>query len=342
MADYNDYQLEEMENSAVEKSSMAKRAAAAAGLVGAGAATAYGASRIMESNSQGSDNAEATDEDLTSGAQAGAIDENSMGTSDNATQTTSNQSTEEIHVHHHYDVVDKPVVEEEQEMEFESTTHWYDEEGNLIGQTDEGTYDGKAFTIVDVDNDGHGDYLAYDVNGDNVYQANEITSISDYNYAMGHGTIHYDKDINTGEELYAAHEPTSGAYDIEKNDIADIHNDFDGEKAGEKYDNDLAQYNPDYRNNENLENQYSAEMEETEEYAYEESDKYDDSETIEEKYELSPETSENELAYDDTDTDNYAPDNTSDLAYDDTEDDTSDFAYDDTDTIDDTAQYDIV
>lgn len=328
MADYNDYQLEEMENSAVEKSSMAKRAAAAAGLVGAGAATAYGATRIIDGH-QDNDNEEATGEDLADGAKAGAIDESAINTTESTAQAAPSQSTEEVHVYHH-NVEAPKTVEQEPEMEFQSTTHWYDEDGNLVGQTDDGTYDGKAFSVIDVDGDGHGDYLAYDVNGDGVYQSNEISSISGYDYAMGHGDTHHDRDINTGEELVAAHEPSYNVYGTEKNDIADIHNDFDVEKAGEEYDNDLAQYNPDYRNNEDIDNQYNASMERNEEYAYEESGKYDNGDIVDEKYELEPEPSENELAYDDTVTDDYEPD------------DTSDMAYEDSDTADDMGQYDIV
>lgn len=362
MAENNDYQLEEMENSAVSKSAMAKRMAAGAGLLAAGAATAYGAEQLVgdDGNNVATDHVQQPD--LSSGAAAGAVGEGV------AEQTQSKpepepqvvRTEERVDMYVHPDPQPAP----EPEMEFDSTTHLYDDDGNLVGTVDGGSYAGKDFAILDHDADGHGDVLWYDENGDGKITQNELSDISDANYAMGsHGGTHHDINVNTGEEVYLAHTPVDDPYG---DSIADIHNDYD-EKSGEEYSEDLAQNNPDYRNHEDTHqyDQYHAGTEveegltgiqpnhgleygpEIEDYSddaqdnalYADADTLDDDNTDE--YALNDddnlETSDDsDLAYND---DDYSADDSADedMAYND------DVQNDDVDdNIDDTAQYDIV
>jgi len=365
-----DYQLEEMENSAVNKSAMAKRAAAGAGLLAAGAATAYGAEQLINNDEPVAEPTTVEQPDLTSGATAGAVEE---GVAEQAQPEPQTVHTEEnVHVYHHYvDDTPQPQPEPEPEMEFETSTHLYDDEGNLVGSIDTGTYAGKDFLILDEDADGHGDKLWYDENGDGKIQQNEVSNIAGSGYAMGsRGGEHHDMNIETGEEIAYAHE--NGAH---RDDLADIQNDFHDEKSGEEYTGDLAQNNPDYNNNGNVD-QYRAEGETSsdepvleEETDYQTGEHYADyhEDIGSEEYNADP-TEEPILAEDDTlleddSTEEYAlseeeptedTSSESDMAYNDEDeiendiDDTADedLAYnDDNDNdndVDDTAQYDIV
>jgi hypothetical protein len=230
---------------------MAKRAATAAGLMGAGAATAYGASALLNNDEGGSSEetaAELNENDLVSGASAGALDEQ---TTEQSTPDTT--PVEEPPVRNDYEVSEhsagshheeKPEVEPE--LQFESNTHIYDENHNLVAEVDEGTYDGKSFAIADVDADGHGDLLMYDANGNGVYEENEVALIDGYDYAMGSGggAQHNDVFIDTGD------------YTMEPNDdLAGIDNDYvdySGAKDGVEYQ-DLAEVSDDYQNDADVE-----------------------------------------------------------------------------------------
>ena len=174
MANDNDYQLEEMENSAVNKSAMAKRAAMGAGLLAAGAATAYGAEQLMGDDGNNVV-AEGTQQpDLTSGAAAGAVGEGVAEQPQSQPEPQTVHTEENVHVYHHYVEDPKPnpqpnpQPDHKPEMEYEETTHYYDDKGNLVKGIDMGTYAGKQFAIVDNDGDGHGDVMWYDVNGNGI------------------------------------------------------------------------------------------------------------------------------------------------------------------------------
>lgn len=253
-----DYQLEEMENSAVNKSAMAKRAAMGAGLLATGAATAYGAEQLINGDDQPAVESSTVDQpDLTSGATAGAVGEG-VAEQPQAQPEPEPQvvrTEERVDVYHHY-VPEQPKPEPQPEpdpdIEFNSVTHLYDDEGNLVGSMDSGTLDGKKFLVLDEDADGYGDELWYDANGDGKMQDNEVQNISGAGYAMGkHGGEHHDFNIETGEEIdpYIAHNTT---HDPNHDSLADIENDFKDEKSGEEYYGDLAQNNPDYNNRGNV------------------------------------------------------------------------------------------
>ena len=139
--------------------------------------------------------------------------------------------------------------------------------------SEEGTIDGHQFKLVDVDGDMRADILAYDKDGNGVYNDDEVVNLSDNEQiAMGHATSQHE------DQFLAIHEPEPDPYpepydiDHEKG-YADntIHNDFEDEKTGERYIHDYAENNEDY-NNGQVED-YSANSSSDSEYAYEEDTK---------------------------------------------------------------------
>lgn len=343
MANDSDYQLEEMENSAVNKSTMAKRIAAGAGLLTAGAATAYGAEQLMGDDGNG--NSVATEHvqqpDLTSGAAAGAVGEGVAEQPQSQPEPQTVHTEENVHVYHHYVEDPKPAPDPkpspEPEMEFKSTTHLYDDDGNHVATIDDGSYAGKYFAVMDYDADGRGDVLWYDENGDGMMSQDEKIDISDTNYVMGqHGGEHHDVNIITREEIHDAHTHGDKPY---TDSLADIHNDFDDEKSGEEYRDDLAQNNQDYRNHEDVHqyDEYHAGVETDEPLVAEE-------DSIDGNYDV--ESHEEDTLY----AENYTleDDNTEDYALNEEDNiessDDSDMAYNDDvdENVDDADQYDIV
>ena len=246
-----DYQLEELENAAVNKSNNAKRMAAAAGLLATGGAAGYAATNI--STGSGEESMETlTEDDLEGVAETGA---NQVQDSEAQPQPVQPQP-----------IVEQPAPEPaEPQVDFDTTTHYYDENNNLVATAEEGTIDGHKFTMLDVDGDMKADILAYDENGDGVYEDREIVTLEGKNQiAMGNEATEH-KDV-----FLAANNPEPEPYpepyniDDEK-DLADntIHNDFDDEKTGENYSHDYAENNEDYNNGESDHNSADSD------YAYE-------------------------------------------------------------------------
>ena len=261
-----DYQLEELENAAVNKSNNAKRIAAAAGLVAAGGGAAFAATQIPF----GSDNEQVetlTEDDLDNLAETGA---NQVEEPEVAPQT-------EHHHHPRTDNVQTPPPAEtdnDTSVTFDSTTQFYDEDNNLVGTMEEGTIDGRQFKLLDVDGDLRADYLAYDADGNGIINDDEIVELyGNDQIAMGHATSHHDvvfvETTDPVEPIYPI-DPIEPIDIYEKDDVADnnIHNDFDDEKTGEVYSHDYAENNEDYNNNGDIDN-YSAGMSEESDYAYE-------------------------------------------------------------------------
>lgn len=245
MANYDDYQLDEMENAAVDKSKNLKRGlVAGAAVLGVGATAAYGANTLL--NSEDAESDEITSEDLLAGAQAGA--EETVATVEN------NTTTNEVHVNHH--VVSHPETVEqihEPQVDIEESAILFDEDGEIISTYDAGTVDGKAFVAIDSDLNGKADVLAYDANNNGVFEDNEITSLDNKSYDMGQGKnlAMYVKD-DDGNMVKIYDEPNLADNNIDgihhQDSIDDIHNDFEDEKTGETYHDDYAENNHDYNN----------------------------------------------------------------------------------------------
>lgn len=239
MANQDDYTLEELENSAVKKSTMAKRAVLGVGLLGAGAATAYGANRMASHDDTDTDD-KVTEEELSAAAKAGAVENNTATAHTTAQTTQATQAAPEpetINVHHYVHQAEPEQPTAEDDVSFDTTTHFVDENGNVVATVDSGTLGGKAFQVVDLDGDGYGDVLGYDANGDGKLQENELTELDGKTYQMGHGEHHRDLSMETGEPVENVH----GGVQNDPNDIADIRNDFQEEKSGEEYHDDLAE-----------------------------------------------------------------------------------------------------
>ena len=227
-----DYQLEELENAAVNKSGNAKRIAAAAGLFATGGAAGFAATQIpvgeTETELDGLENDE-------SGVDAGAPQ-----VSEPEQKPQSNTQP-------------KPEPEpKEPEVTFDKTTHYYDEDHNLIATEEEGTIDGKDFSLYDVDGDMKADVLAYDENGNGFYEDHEYVALYGKDQiAMGHeATEHNDIFLATNNPVEPdPYDPDPYYIDGEKG-YADntIHNDFEDEKTGESYSHDYADNNDDYDN----------------------------------------------------------------------------------------------
>ena len=256
-----DYQLEELENAAVNKSNNAKRIAAAAGLLATGGAAGYAATNIPTGSPEEPIET-LTEEDLESVADTGA---NQVQEPEVKPQPVQPQPATPVQP--------TPPAQDDVDVSFDKTTHYYDENNNLVMTTEEGTINGQQFKLVDVDGDMRADILAYDADGNGVINEDEIVELSGKDQiAMGHATAQHD------DQFIAIHEPEPEPY-IEPYDINDekdyadntIHNDFEDEKTGETYSHDYAENNEDYNNGEV--DHYSAESSEESDYAYEDEGK---------------------------------------------------------------------
>ena len=263
----DDFQLEELESAAVKKSNNAKRAAAiGAAMAGSGAIGAAGAT-IVNNMTGGEQNPEdvLSPEDIESGAQAGAdqVQAPQAEQPEQAAPVAKAPSAPQ-QPHHEEPVQPQPQPGDDVDITFDKTTHIYDENNELLATTEEGTLEGKSFTLIDVDGDMNADVLAYDADGNNVYTDNEIVMLSESDQiAMGNPTSQHEDvwvAVNDPVEPDPFEEPID-PFDIEdEKDLADnedIHNDFEDEKTGESYSHDYAENNENYNNDGDVEH-YSA------------------------------------------------------------------------------------
>lgn len=261
MANYEDYQLEDMENDAVNKSNNWKKAAVVgAAVLGVGGTAAYGASKLMDGQNEA-----LNADDMMSMAEAGEI-------TDEVVDQPAPQ-VQEVHNHTHVEVKPAPAPAEP-EVSVDETGVVFDEDGNYVGMFDSGTIDGKEFAVFDRDGNGRADVLAYDENGNGVFENHEIVEMDNQSYVMGQGE-HVQAYVDTPGGLVAVEDyqdPTyMGPYQT-NDDLSGIHNDFQDEKHNGESMNDLAHNNPDY-NNHDEGNDYNASMEPSMEMDY--TEKYD-------------------------------------------------------------------
>lgn len=256
----NDFQLEELENAAVNKSNNAKRIAVGAGLVTAGAGAAVAATVLANNNAEGeteeTPEVQLNDSDLDGVAQTGANE-----VENNTAEPVQPQAQPQPQViNNHYYVVEEPKPEPEADVVYDKTTHIMDENGNIVASAESGTINGKAFVVLDTDNDGGGDVVAIDLNGNGRFEDNEITHLTGKGQiAMGHDTIHHeDIAINADVEPVEPvnpHEPDD--YYVYNDDDEDIQNDFVDDRAGEDYSGDYADNNENYNNDGDVDHAYA-------------------------------------------------------------------------------------
>lgn len=272
----DDFQLEELESAAVKKSNNAKRAAAiGAAMAGSGAVGAAGAT-IVNNMTGGEQNPEdvLSPEDIESGAQVGA-DQVQAPQAEQPEQAAPVAKTPPAaqQPHHEEPAQPQPQPGDDVDISFDKTTHIYDENNELLATTEEGTLEGKSFTLIDVDGDMNADVLAYDADGNHYYSENEIVMLSESDQiAMGNPTSQHEDvwvAVNEPVEPDPFEEPLD-PFDIEDEkelaDNEDIHNDFEDEKTGESYSHDYAENNENYNNDGDVEH-YTA----SSELAYEDS-----------------------------------------------------------------------
>lgn len=270
MGNYNDYQLEDAEDAAVRKSKNLKRGLAIGGaVIGAGTASAYAATTLNDNDE--TVDTELTPDDIVGGAQAAADAANEVA--EEATAQAAPAPKAETHKVAHEDAKPQVSVEE--------STLLYDEDGNYIGAVDEGKIDGKSFAIIDSDGNGKGDIIAYDKNGNGIFEDDEFSIMDNETHTMGKGDTLavYQRDewgdyeqVQRGPNL--GHQPplvaSRDSHHIEldeTDDISDIRNDYQDEKTGEVYHDDLAENNSDYYNKDEAE-QYTASVDSNEDYGY--------------------------------------------------------------------------
>lgn len=269
----NDYQLEDAENAAVNKSQNLKRGlAVGGGVVAAGAGAAFAATQMTGDGA--TEGADLTADDILAGAQAAADAAGESTDATNATaqpaaQTHVHHTDSHVHIHHHPTPgPNAPTVQGEPNVEVQESSLLYDENGNYIGAVEEGVVDGKNFKIIDTDGNGKGDLIGIDENGNGIYEDNEISYMDNESYEVGKGKMVsiYQTDENGDPVLVTRgpHDqiiPEVAVVEHPENgdDINNIHNDFDDEKTGEVYRDDLAENNPDY-NNHAEDNLYTASM----------------------------------------------------------------------------------
>lgn len=235
----NDFQLEELENQAVKKSSNAKRIAAAAGLMAAGAGTTLAATAVAGAAGEPAlEQPEAVD--LQEIAETGA---NQVPEAAAPQPTVAQQEVVVETVHQPA----PPQEEDELDIKFDTKTTIVDENGNVEASELKGTVNGHDFVITDIDGDDEGDIMKIDVDGNKIYTSDEIVILTPNDHiSMNQDAAHQVVIIEPSEDPA----PTPDPWDVV--DVDDIHNDFRDEKTGEVYSDDYAESNPNYVNNADL------------------------------------------------------------------------------------------
>ena len=238
-----DFRIEELENETSNKSQKAKRIAATAGIIAAGGVGGYAATSIL--NSDGT----------VEGIDESDIDSVNKGANQIEPEKPVETVTRAPQPKHEPQPGDEVGSgDDNDEITFDKTTHYYDENNNLIATQETGTYQGRQFELTDVDGDMRADYFGYDYNGDGSVDLSETVVLSNAEQIeMGHPTAkHEDVFKDPIEGPYYPEDPdpwNDGSGLDEKDDPTDpIDNDFADEKTGEEYSGDYADNNNDYNN----------------------------------------------------------------------------------------------
>lgn len=244
----NDYQLEDAEDAAVNKSKNLKRGlAAGAAILGVGGVSAYGATVLNDANAEGTDAEPITEEEF-------------QATVETIAEAATEEDTPEAPQGGTHEVHPIPVQPEtEPELVVDESSIVYDEDGNIVVTYDHGSYDGNEVLILDTDGNGKGDLVAYDENGNGVFEDHEIREMDNETYELGNGKEVAIYQQDSDGDFFEVHRAENNqfrslvgeeglAHNVEPNDVWP-ENDFDlNDKTGEVYGDDLAQNNPDYDN----------------------------------------------------------------------------------------------
>lgn len=255
---------DDYENMAVQKSNVAKRIAAGAGVLLGGAALSGGAAYAATHN-VGEAPAEADADDINSGADVGST----VGAASEQESQTQSQPT--AHVSHasepaHDQPAPEPSEDDSTNVTWDETTNVY-VDGDKIGSVESGTVDGHGFAIVDSDGDNYADRMYVDVNDNGQFEDDEYQdlSVAD-NVQMGHATAH------TTDQYLAYNDVATPDSEDGQEEMQEIHNDFEDEKTGEEYHGDYAENNTDYNPDADVEGYSDPYAEEQEQQYYAEND----------------------------------------------------------------------
>lgn len=211
----NDYRLEELENAAVNKSNNAKRIAAAAGLLAAGGSAGAAAGMAISHPHHAEANIEEVDElgteemDATLDAAANQVQEHQSEPQQQPVNNGGNGGHTPSPKGNDVDV------------SFNKSTNYYDENGNLVMQSEDGKVNGHNFTVVDYDADGKGDLLAIDANGNGIYDDDEIYALEGNDKIDMGNASHYHEDVYLTNNTTAVEEEDIEPYNIyDEKDVA--------------------------------------------------------------------------------------------------------------------------
>ena len=275
------YQIEDLENEACKKSNAARRALAGAGLAAAGAGAAFAADAI---SAEPEPETVLTADELADAVTDG-VTENDMPEA----AAPEESKPEEVHVYHH-NVEEKPAAPAEPDVDFNNTTAIHNQDGELIASIDEGKINGTDFALYDVDGDGKADFMAFDANGNHIYERDEIIDVQSENISMQDTSDGLHVVVNTGDTEWIV-EPAEPEPFYDEDSLADINNDFQNEKTGEVYGEDLAENNDDYRNDEDMMQYASLDEEASDEFGgYADATPFDTEGDYTDNYELGDDT----------------------------------------------------
>lgn len=250
MSNQKHYSIEEMEDAAVKKSNLAKTAGVIGAMAVGGVGTAFAAGTMMGGNdSSESTDFNLSDSDLSNAANVGAnsVQEDSYSPQP-APQPTPQPDPEPE---------PEPIPEPEPDVTFESTEHYYVDEQE-VATVQHGHVMGHEFALVDGDNDNEADVVWIDQNDNHEIEQNELYDTKGEGIMLSEDTAqethHYYH-----ENLYSEQESVDPAIAIDNHDdLADIHNDFEGEVNNdtenfeEPHYDDYAENNSDYSNDEDV------------------------------------------------------------------------------------------
>lgn len=213
--------LDEYEDLAVKNSSTAKRVGVGAAVLAGGAAIAGGTAYAATHTS--APEMPLTEQDAMAGANVASAYQ------EEAEQAEPVETKVEHHHHHHYE---QPQPEPEADIQYSQEENVYvgDEKVMTI---ERGTVEGHNFETVDLDGNGLANVIMVDVNDNGRYETNEMVKVTDADGIRvgGHAEHVENHHYRTANMMANNDEPQ---------------NDFQDEKTGEDYHDDLAENNPDY------------------------------------------------------------------------------------------------
>lgn len=259
--------IDDYENMAVQKSNVAKRMAAGAAVFVGGAAVAGGAAYAATQPSDTEESTPLTAEDVVNGADV---------TSKYQPETVAEQPTTEkvVIVEKH---VEKQSVEETEKssVTWDETTNYYVGDEKVVS-VEEGTVDGHKFALMDINGDGHADFLAVDVDNNGRFDDNEVVTYTEEDHVhMGHQTAHVtEQHYNSVDEITPNYDGQNYVAQNQTHQEDVIHNNFEDEKTGESYHGDYAENNPDYNPNVDGDNGNDNYLAENDSYGQNDNDNY--------------------------------------------------------------------